>query len=140
MKIYSDYTKQSYTLRNAFDENYFIISNEELLMFSDNAKLPCNQEILIMLASERVIDFAEISNTVRIQCNLALTGNSQEKFRMYNLKISKEQGEIEAPNFEDIKRISSSSVKNVAWNTFKNYIETFDVLSLAEENPVQDFG
>ena len=109
-------------------------------MFSDNATLPCNQEILIMLASERAIDFAEISNTVRIQCNLALTGNSQEKFRMYNLKISKEQGEIEAPNFEDIKRISSSSVKNVAWNTFKNYIETFDVLSLAEENPVQDFG
>lgn len=76
MKIYSDYTKKSYTLRNAFDENYFIISNEELLVFSDKAKLPCNQEIVIMLASERAIDFAEISNTVRIQCNLALTGNS----------------------------------------------------------------
>lgn len=59
---------------------------------------------------------------------------------MYNLKISKEQGEIEPPNFDDIKRISSSSIKNVAWNNFKSYIETFDVLSLAEENPVQDFG
>ena len=52
-----------------------------------------------MLASERAFDFAEISNTVRIQCNQAFLGFSQEKFRLYNLKISKEEGEIEAPSF-----------------------------------------
>jgi len=55
-----------------------MVSNEEILTFSqtDKAYIPCKDEIIVMIATERAFDFVEISNTVRIQCNSALVGNS----------------------------------------------------------------
>jgi hypothetical protein len=54
---------------------------------SNPAYIPCQNELIVMLATERFVGYFEVSSTIRIQCNSALIGNSVEKFRLYNLKV-----------------------------------------------------
>ena len=54
------------------------------------------------------------------------------------MQVNQDDSEIEAPSFEDIASISSSSIKDVAWNIYEE--KALDQTSLIETSPIKDFG
>ena len=69
-------------------------------------------------------------------------GIAEEKFRLYNLQVSDEEAEIEGPSFEDIKDISTSSIKSITWGMFTDSLDSLadPLADIATPTPLKDFA
>lgn len=102
---------------------------DDLILYFNDVNIPCKSEVIISLANEESLDFLDIHNTVRINCNPVTLGATQKIIRLHSLNMF----EYEDKRIGGTEELKDSILDTTTTMLFNYLLADNDVISSVDD-------